>query len=84
MKSAYLKVQRWGNSLAVRIPSSIAKHAHFESGTPVEVILEENGVSVRSTGIKKLTLQARLLKFDPTLHGGEYMASGQIGVEQFE
>ena len=35
------RVQRWGNSLAVRIPKSFAVEAHFEKDTPVEVSLRD-------------------------------------------
>jgi antitoxin MazE len=31
------RVQRWGNSLAVRIPTDVAKGCHLEEGTEVEV-----------------------------------------------
>jgi len=31
------RVQRWGNSLAVRIPSSVAQACALSEGTPVDV-----------------------------------------------
>jgi len=31
------RVQRWGNSLAVRIPSSVAQAGALSEGTPVDV-----------------------------------------------
>ena len=30
-------VQKWGNSLAVRIPATLADQMHLEAGVPVEV-----------------------------------------------
>ena len=83
-KTATLKIQRWGNSLAVRIPANIARNAHFEAGTSVEVSLQELGVSVKPIGKKILTLDQRLEMFDPEKHGGEHMAGGLIGLEKFE
>lgn len=82
-KIATLTIQRWGNSLAVRIPASIARSAHLEAGTPVEVALEEAGIAVRPVGERKLTLEERLKIFDPEKHGGEVMASNRVGLEKF-
>lgn len=31
------KIQRWGNSLAVRIPNNIAKDLHFSQGSTIEL-----------------------------------------------
>lgn len=85
MKShiANLTVQRWGNSLAVRIPASMARRAHFQIGTPVEITLEDHGIAVRPTGEKSLTLDERLELFDIERHGTEAMACARIGVERF-
>jgi antitoxin MazE len=82
-KIATLTVQKWGNSLAVRIPAEIARGAHFHVGTQVELAMQEDGIVVRSTGERKLTLDERLEIFDPKKHGGEVMASGRIGLEEF-
>ena len=35
-------LQKWGNSLAVRIPSTVAQECHLTEGAPVEV-RTENG-----------------------------------------
>lgn len=82
-KIATLTVQKWGNSLAVRIPAIIARSAHFHLGTPVEVSVQKDGIVVRPTGERKLTLEERLEIFDPKKHSGEVMASEQIGLEKF-
>jgi antitoxin MazE len=83
IKTASLTVQKWGNSLAVRIPATIARSAHFHLGTTVELTLKEGGIIVRPTGEQKLTLEERLKIFDPQKHSGEVMASGRVGVEKF-
>jgi len=82
-KTAKLTVQQWGNSLAVRIPAAIARKVHFVAGQPVEVSVDDFGVVVHRKGSPKLTLGQRLAAFDPTIHGGEIMASGRIGAEKF-
>lgn len=82
-KTATLTVQKWGNSLAVRIPAAIARHAHFHSGTPVELAVHKGVIVVRPTGEHSLSLEERLALFDPKKQGGEVMASGRIGLEEF-
>ena len=80
-KTATLTVQRWGNSLAVRIPSSIARSAGFKVGQPVEVSAQDSAVLVTAAGEPRLTLKQKLALFDPARHGGEAMPSGFLGKE---
>jgi len=72
-----------GNSFAVRIPATVARAAHFEVGQEVQVTADEAGVTVRSIGPRKLTLNEKLALFEPAKHGGEVMATGRVGVEVF-
>lgn len=81
-KAVNLTIQQWGNSLAVRIPAGIARSAHFSVGQPVEMVLEESGISVRAVGTPKLSLAQKLALFDPAIHGGEAMASAPVGFEE--
>lgn len=37
-----VKIQKWGNSLAVRIPSAFAREIGLYPNTQVELILEDN------------------------------------------
>jgi antitoxin MazE len=82
-KTATLTIQRWGNSLAVRIPAAVARAAHFQVGQEVEVTTDEVGVTVKSVGPRKLTLAEKLARFDPAKHGGEAMATSRVGAEAF-
>jgi antitoxin MazE len=81
-KTATLTVQRWGNSLAVRIPSSVARSAGFKVGLPVAVSAKDSTVLVAAAGEPRLTLKQRLALFDPQRHGGEAMAAVRIGNEE--
>ena len=76
-------VQEWGNGLAVRITAPIAKAARFTRGLPIKVEVVEGGVFLRTVGKPKLTLAQKLKAFDPSIHGGEVMASGRVGAEVF-
>lgn len=82
-KTAMLTLQQWGNSLAVRIPAAIARSAHFAVGQPVEVSVQDSSVLVKAIGAPKLTLAQKLAAFEPAKHGGEAMATGRVGVEEF-
>ncbi|MFM0068986.1 AbrB/MazE/SpoVT family DNA-binding domain-containing protein [Paraburkholderia aspalathi] len=76
-----LTIQRWGNSLAVRIPAAIARAAQFRPGQEVEVATGELGVTVKPTGSHRLTLAEKLTKFDPAIHGGEAMANAHTSAK---
>lgn len=81
-KPVNLTIQQWGNSLAVRIPAAIARSAHFSVGQPVEMVLDEAGVTVRPVGQPKLSLAQKLALFDPAAHGGEVMETRPLGSEE--
>lgn len=80
-RTARLKVQQWGNSLAVRIPAAVARSARFRVGQPVEVSAQELDVLVKAIGEPRLTLAQKLAAFDPARHGGEAMATRAVGNE---
>jgi antitoxin MazE len=41
------KIQRWGNSLGLRIPKSFAAEAHVEAGSTVDLTVEDGRLVVR-------------------------------------
>ncbi len=82
-KSANLTLQRWGNSLAVRIPASVAKSVGFRVGKPVEITVCDAGLLVTPKGEVRLSLAQKLALFDPKLHGGEALPSTPVGKEVF-
>lgn len=55
------RVFKSGNSLAIRIPSVIAKHCELEDGTPVEMDVNDGTISVRKAPSRDLAaLVARI------------------------
>ena len=50
------RIQKWGNSLALRIPKSFAAETHLEQGTLVEVSLHDG--------------KNRILRFSKSGHEG--------------
>lgn len=57
------KIQKWGNSLAVRIPKEISEG--FHSGVSVELSREGNALIVRPSKKKKFTLKELVAKIEP-------------------
>jgi antitoxin MazE len=41
-------IQKWGNSLALRLPKVLADEAHIREGTKVELIQTTEGVLVKA------------------------------------
>jgi antitoxin MazE len=79
---ATLTIQKWGNSLAVRIPAAVARAARLSVGQPVGVSAEEGGLRVQSLGAPRLSLAQKLARFDVTRHGGEAMVTDLVGTEK--
>src|SRR5437868_2550255 len=55
------KVQKWGNSLGVRIPRSLAMEAHLKPGTAVEISAEADAIVIRPVNRPRYSL-AELLR----------------------
>lgn len=50
------KIQRWGNSLGLRIPKSFAAEARVEAGSTVDLSVEDGALIVRSVKERRYTL----------------------------
>jgi len=81
LSTATLKLRRWGNSLAVRIPAQLARSVGFREGQPVELSTQDSAVLVPATGEPRLSLTKMLALFDPEQHGGEVLAASPVGKE---
>ena len=55
------KVQKWGNSLGLRIPKAFADEAQVEAGSPVDISVEKGVLMIRPVRCRKHSL-ADLLK----------------------
>jgi antitoxin MazE len=63
------KLQKWGNSLGIRLPKILAKEAGLEEGTKVNLILEDGKVVLVPVKAKE-TLEDLVARITPeTLHG---------------
>ncbi|KYO67342.1 AbrB/MazE/SpoVT family DNA-binding domain-containing protein [Thermovenabulum gondwanense] len=58
------KVQKWGNSLAIRIPSVIAEQLAIRQGLELEMVIENQAIKLIPKK-KKPTLEELLAKITP-------------------
>jgi antitoxin MazE len=78
MKTA---VQRWGNSLALRIPRAYAAETRIAEGTEVELTLKSGALVVRPKARKRHSL-AHLLKRITPANRHESVSTGRaVGQE---
>lgn len=54
------KAQKWGNSLAIRIPKTVAEECGIEADSPVEILRENNLIIIRPLQKKKFSLDSLL------------------------
>jgi antitoxin MazE len=55
-----LKVQKWGNSLALRIPKALAIEANIASGSTVEMSLSNGELKIRPVEDREYSLDELL------------------------
>jgi antitoxin MazE len=75
------RVQKWGNSLAMRIPTAFAAEMHVVSNSTVEIALHEGKLIVSSPKRRKWTLGKLLEGVNRNNIHGEFHAGKPIGKE---
>lgn len=63
--AAKTQVARWGNSLAVRIPKSMADAAHFNEGDTLILEVEAPGSIAMKAAVRPATLKDLLAQVTP-------------------
>ncbi len=78
------KIQKWGNSLAVRIPKALAEQLHIHEGTPFSLAVEDEALVIRKEKRKpRYTLEELLAKVtDDNIHP-ETDWGAPVGRERF-
>lgn len=54
------KAQKWGNSLAVRLPKAVAEECGIEADSPVEIVREDNLIIIKPVRKKAFSLDSLL------------------------
>lgn len=83
MAEAVLDIKQWGNNLGVRLPAAVAREAHLHADQRVRISVEGGQVVITPLAEAALTLEQRLMRFDPERHGGEVMAGQAVGAERW-
>lgn len=78
------QVLKWGNSLAVRIPKSIADEAKLKAGDPLEIEVADRG-SVQLHSVGKIPTLAQLVsQITPENRYPEISTGPEVGKESVE
>jgi antitoxin MazE len=74
-------VQKWGNSLALRIPKSVAKDLGLSQGSAVELAVVDGEVVLKPKKARKASLSGLLREVTPENLHGEADWGGSTGQE---
>jgi len=75
-----VRVQKWGNSLAIRIPSSYAKDAGFAEGTEADISVTGKKIIMKPL-IREYDLHKLILRINPDNIHKEIETDGPVGNE---
>ena len=76
-----VQIQKWGNSLALRIPKSFAVESKIEQGSTVEISLESGKIIVFPVAEPDFSLDELLAKITPENLHGEIDKGASVGRE---
>lgn len=79
----HARIQRWGNSLALRIPRPLAEQAGLGQGGLVAIEVEDGGLSVRPVAPPAYTLDALLAGVTDTNRHDETDTGSPVGEERW-
>jgi antitoxin MazE len=66
------KIQKWGNSLGLRIPSSYARDVQVGPGSPVQLVVKRGKLVISPLSARRYDLARLLRKVNPgNLHRGD-------------
>ena len=58
------RLQKWGNSDGIRIPSNLLKSLNLKTNDKVEIIQQEDKIIISKSENKHLTFEERLRKYN--------------------
>jgi antitoxin MazE len=77
-------IQKWGNSLAIRIPRTLAGQLAVEEGAAVELQVRSGELVIRPIRSQKLSLCELLKNCRPSQLHGETDFGADVGLEAIE
>ncbi len=77
------RVQKWGNSLALRIPKSFAEEARLSEETVVNITVTKGKLVVTSVSEPKISLSKLLAGVSEKNLHGEVFTGPAVGAEEW-
>ncbi len=77
------RIQKWGNSLAVRIPKAFANDLGLEEDSTIELALKDGSLVLKPAALPKYELSSLLSRVTKDNCHGEYDFGGTTGNEQW-
>ncbi len=77
------RVTRWGNSLAIRIPSAYARELHLDEGAEVELSVTEGRLVITPAPPQAYNLAELVAGITPENRHGETDWGGPVGDESW-
>ena len=74
-------IAKWGNSLAVRIPQSLAKEIDFSEGSEVEIVVVDGNLLIKPKSRHRYSLEELIQGITPQNLHGEVDAGVAVGHE---
>ena len=74
-------VQKWGNSLALRIPKAYADETHIREGSSVDLTLQEGNLIITPMLKESFTLEELLKDITPDNQHRSIDSGSQVGLE---
>ena len=76
------KIQKWGNSLGIRIQKVVAEQAHFKEGSEVDITVKGHQLIVTPAS-PRYTLKSLMAGVKPENLHGEVETGPGIGIEEW-
>ena len=76
-----ISIQKWGNSLAVRIPKAIARESGIDSGSAVDLRLVKGSIVLKPEPKPRFTLDDLLAEVNDDNRHGEIQSGPPTGRE---
>lgn len=77
------RIRKWGNSLGLRIPRSLASEAAVDDGSAVDITVEGGDLVIRPLRRRRYSLDELLAGIDDENRHGEVSTGAPVGNESW-
>jgi antitoxin MazE len=77
------RIRKWGNSLGLRIPRSLASEAAVDDGSAVDITVESGDLVIRPLRRRRYSLDELLAGIDDENRHGEVSTGAPVGNESW-